>query len=1228
MIYRLRYCNKNGVEARVDIQKGLATPVIEVEGTGRPFILSYNNDKGNKSGLFLSSSADIEVYETPDFNIDNLKTSNETELSVTYYIDNVVKWKGFIIPDFFSIEVRNNPVIVMTASDRIGTLKNVTLTDLPTMVNIRELAIMCLNKTGLSLPLNTIADFSNDGMSNAFFNYYIDSQRIKDIKGRSISCYDILSSILIAINSKLVQREGEWVIINKLQHEIGSGNVYSSLSSFTTYLENIYNFQNVSVGARRTITPVAGSIGIYHEHGGRKSHPANYDFSLDLSGWNSNNGFVATIEDKHITGYLGGTPMFDPDRVVKQYLLNYNNWIDNTNNLNTAPYISTDPIPINSPRADRVEVTVDISSTMAEKLSSNTMISFLRYAVILTNGTKTYTLTKAGIFEELDPENISGHSLLLRGGQQAPLLLASPALSNSETLKGLFEVGEEDNVNDYSATIRIYGSGDQYVTVNYALIKFSDVSEIPKGTIYKVEQGEVFTKAYDVETSIFGDYLLSGLNGYFYRYPNDDTSSIYKNIDTLSNPVWTTPMIPNETSELPLLHHSARQMRRLFSVAHDLLSVQVEADSFDPLAVFVDCNDRRYTVVSAQFDFFRSSLSVELEEVAYQNNIIREFIYSYFGEGESNIKSIGGIAGGGGGTGGTGGGGMTSEQLEMLTNLASWWKLDEENDAIYSEKSVYSLKGVSALGLGSEGGGGSGDFDRLDAWADYDSSKSGWVLSALLGYDLHTRVISLDTRVTDLELNSGSGTVTSVGLTVPTGLSVSGSPITSSGTLAISLASGYSIPTTAKQGQWDTAYSQRHTHSNKVVIDALTQGNIDVLNKLSLDEDGNVKVDATLWATGGISALGLGEGGSSGGGGVDMLQSWETYNSDKANFYVPASLLVPFRSDTLDRLTALESGSATTITTTGSGNAITSISKSGNVITANKGTKFAELGADGLILTSQLPSYVDDVLEFATLADFPTTGESGKIYVATNTNLTYRWTGTTYVEISKSIALGETSSTAYRGDRGKIAYEHSQAEHQAIINGTGFVKANGKTLSYDNTTYEPAFSKNTAFNKNFGTTAGTVAQGNDSRIINGQTAFGWGNHASAGYALSSALSGYVPTTRTITAGNGLTGGGTLEANRTFALGTPSTLTAASTNAVTSTSHTHAITTTTVGAANTIVATDASGGVRGNIIRIGANWTLELSGTELVFKYNGVIKQRMLSDGTILATGGVTALATS
>lgn len=86
----------------------------------------------------------------------------------------------------------------------------------------------------------------------------------------------------------------------------------------------------------------------------------------------------------------------------------------------------------------------------------------------------------------------------------------------------------------------------------------------------------------------------------------------------------------------------------------------------------------------------------------------------------------------------------------------------------------------------------------------------------------------------------------------------------------------------------------------------------------------------------------------------------------------------------------------------------------------------AELDSTGKVPASQLPAYVDDVVEYDNLEVFPETGEDGKIYIAKDTNLTYRWSGTKYVEISASLALGETSSTAYRGDRGKTAYDHSQ----------------------------------------------------------------------------------------------------------------------------------------------------------------------------------------------------------
>jgi hypothetical protein len=91
---------------------------------------------------------------------------------------------------------------------------------------------------------------------------------------------------------------------------------------------------------------------------------------------------------------------------------------------------------------------------------------------------------------------------------------------------------------------------------------------------------------------------------------------------------------------------------------------------------------------------------------------------------------------------------------------------------------------------------------------------------------------------------------------------------------------------------------------------------------------------------------------------------------------------------------------------------------------ANNG--LAELDSNGKVPSAQLPSFVDDVVEYANLSAFPVTGESGKIYIALDTNLTYRWGGSTYVEISPSLALGETSASAYRGDRGKIAYDHSQ----------------------------------------------------------------------------------------------------------------------------------------------------------------------------------------------------------
>ena len=114
----------------------------------------------------------------------------------------------------------------------------------------------------------------------------------------------------------------------------------------------------------------------------------------------------------------------------------------------------------------------------------------------------------------------------------------------------------------------------------------------------------------------------------------------------------------------------------------------------------------------------------------------------------------------------------------------------------------------------------------------------------------------------------------------------------------------------------------------------------------------------------------------------------------------------------------------------------------GKVDTSSVGSAngVAELDENGKVPSTQLPSFVDDVLEYASQSAFPAEGETGKIYVALDTNKTYRWGGTGYVEISESLALGETASTAYAGNKGK-------ANADAIADIQGVIPASASTTN-------------------------------------------------------------------------------------------------------------------------------------------------------------------------------------
>ena len=109
----------------------------------------------------------------------------------------------------------------------------------------------------------------------------------------------------------------------------------------------------------------------------------------------------------------------------------------------------------------------------------------------------------------------------------------------------------------------------------------------------------------------------------------------------------------------------------------------------------------------------------------------------------------------------------------------------------------------------------------------------------------------------------------------------------------------------------------------------------------------------------------------------------------------------------------------------------------------------ATLNESGTVPSSQLPSYVDDVLEYDNKSAFPPSGEAGKIYVAKDTNLTYRWSGSTYVEISQSLALGETSSTAYAGDKGAANRAAISSLPDSIISNIGLTNITGTTVGFN-----------------------------------------------------------------------------------------------------------------------------------------------------------------------------------
>lgn len=271
-----------------------------IEATGAPFNMTYANDFGEKRGTIRATHVDMQFFENNLFNIDDLATSDETELQVVFYYDNAVEWIGYVTPDFFNVEITENPVISLTASDRIGILKDVPyyVEDFYTddRVSLLSIFVKAIKETGLDIPINVACrmycqqfpdygsdeDFGSYEYSNYLAETYVSELRfVTDEENQeTMSCYDVLKRIMDQCNCLLTQYKGEWWVVNKFDMELGestrfiynSEGVYQSIERITFGEEHL---SLIDTGGQRTLIPAGAKNTYLLSHGDNIIYPKN-----------------------------------------------------------------------------------------------------------------------------------------------------------------------------------------------------------------------------------------------------------------------------------------------------------------------------------------------------------------------------------------------------------------------------------------------------------------------------------------------------------------------------------------------------------------------------------------------------------------------------------------------------------------------------------------------------------------------------------------------------------------------------------------------------------------------------------------------------------------------------------------------------------------------------------------------------------------------------------------